>query len=238
MESLSSTEGLVDNFPRIHVDEVSLEEFIERFEKPRQPVVILGLTDQWPAAEKWEFSELVKTFGSHKFKVGSDDDGYAVRLKLKYYLHYLKTHALEDDSPLYIFDGTFADRKTSKDLAKDYTMPKYFQEDLFQHVGEKRRPPHKWIVWGPARSGSSLHIDPLATGAWNALLKGTKRWCLFPPGVPRCLTPFDPLLRPSHPLLIPSCFRFTVLAFVSLFLLSFYFSCFCFTLRTSPSGAL
>ncbi len=47
--------------------------------------------------------------------MGSDDDGYAVRLKLKHFAHYLASpvHS-RDDSPLYIFDGTFADRDTSR----------------------------------------------------------------------------------------------------------------------------
>lgn len=38
----------------------------------------------------------------------------------------------QDDSPLYVFDGTFADRANSKGLRRDYTVPKYFTEDLFQ----------------------------------------------------------------------------------------------------------
>lgn len=241
-------------------------------------------------------------------QVGSDDDGYSVRMKFKHFLRYLTdpVHAPADDSPLYIFDGvplvlpnshrpsycmwsctlhhgwfipaeaglcstehaadpehllpdilltvldfgtvagTFADREGSSAMHGDYEVPALFQEDLFQHVGERRRPPYRcgpggseahaalsctshftrlhfqacrpktcsvslyqqtssvcpattgnerrlllscrcrWFVMGPARSGSGLHVDPLATSAWNALLAGTKRWALFPPGTPRC----------------------------------------------------
>ena len=188
---LCSEAGVQDTLPRVDARLVSAEEFAATYEDRRMPCIITHAMEAWPAFQgrRWTWESLRERFSSHKFKVGSDDDGYAVRLQMKHFCDYVAdtelSGAAADDSPLYVFDGTFGDRAGSKELLQDYEVPPYFSEDLFGIVGEKRRPPYRWVVFGPARSGSSLHIDPLATAAWNALLAGRKRWVLLPPEVPR-----------------------------------------------------
>lgn len=43
------------------------------------------------------------------------------------------------------------------------------------------RPDYRWLIIGPAKSGSVFHKDPNGTSAWNACISGTKKWILFPP---------------------------------------------------------
>jgi hypothetical protein len=67
-------------------------------------------------------------------------------------------------------------------MLQDYSVPSIFSEDLLALLDKRIRPPFRWLVAGPARSGASWHVDPALTSAWNALLSGRKRWALYPPG--------------------------------------------------------
>ena len=174
-----------ESLERVDADAISEADFADTYERGSKPVIVRGLTGEWPAVRdgRWSLEALLLEHGQDRFKVGEDDDGYAVYVKLKHFARYcLET---KDDSPLYVFDSSFAEREATRSLRHDWALPKFFTDDLFKLVGERRRPPYRWLVLGPARSGSYIHIDPLGTSAWNALLAGAKLWALFPPSTPK-----------------------------------------------------
>ena len=121
--------------------------------------------------------ELYNKYKDVEFKVGEDDDGHKLRMKLKYFFEYLVYQ--NDDSPLYLFESALEDIKKAKDMITHYKVPQYFNEDIFEILGDEKRPPYRWFLIGPTRSGTTVHVDPLHTSAWNSSLQGHKRYIIF-----------------------------------------------------------
>jgi histone arginine demethylase JMJD6 len=159
--------------------------FFEKYASKSKPVIIRGAIDEWPAiAEgKWDYDELLRRFKHVLFKVGEEDNGRKLKVKMKTFLDYM-THQT-DDSPLYLFESGMDGQTIS--LRSDYRIPDYFPDDFLNLAGRENKPPHKWFCIGPKRSGTTVHRDPLGTGAWNAVTHGYKRWVLFEPKENRIL---------------------------------------------------
>lgn len=242
-----------DTIPRRSAKALSPEDFVREFERPRRPVILTDCIDDWGALARWDRPYLEAACGDRKLACGP------VAMTLARFFRY--SSAVTEEKPLYVFDPRFAE--AGPQLAKDYRVPPYFQEDLFSvledapgespptqgpaiqagngagtrgPIGCQRcaangaapeagpqdeaqqaqqqlqsqcqcqgqrgcaeagagsgmgvgregrrggRPDYRWLIIGAPRSGSSWHIDPNSTSAWNAVVRGAKKWVLFPPG--------------------------------------------------------
>ncbi|XGW27515.1 hypothetical protein V3C99_007821 [Haemonchus contortus] len=190
---------LEDKMPRVDCSTLTVEEFREKYEQPRVPCMITGLTKSWKAHNNWKIDNLLQKYGNAMFKCGENSNSKPILLKMKYYAEYMSK--TKDDSPLYIFDGQFGERPATSDMLNDYEVPVYFQNNLFDVLGShKLRPAFRWITIGPARSGTNIHVDPFGTSAWNALIHGHKRWVFIHPDAPRELVRIPKDQRGIHPL--------------------------------------
>ena len=171
-----------DTIPRRSASELSGADFVREFEEPNRPVIISGVVETWEAYRRWGREDLRTAHGDVVFNAG----GYGMRLAD--YFDYSAATAMSpslvaaEETPLYLFDQEFVNKVPA--LGAEYQVPSYFAEDLFGLLGAEKRPAYRWLIVGPQRGGSTFHVDPNATSAWNAVIRGSKKWILFPPRVP------------------------------------------------------
>jgi hypothetical protein len=155
------------------LEDLSPAQFSEKWSD--KPFILTRPVRGWPVYKSWDADVLLKQYGEIKFRAE------AVDWSLNSYVEYMKNSS--DESPLYLFDRGFVDKMGlsvgRNQESPSYWIPECFGEDLFAVLGDKR-PDDKWLIVGPARSGSTYHKDPNATSAWNAVLRGSKYWIMFP----------------------------------------------------------
>ncbi|XP_042493382.1 F-box protein At1g78280-like isoform X2 [Macadamia integrifolia] len=171
LDSFSFEKGNVER-----KENLSLEDFHQEYDG-QKPVLITELAEKWPARSTWTVEQLLVNYGDTAFRI-SQRSSKKITMKFKDYVLYMKIQ--HDEDPLYIFDDEFGE--VAPGLLKDYSVPYLFREDLFDVLDRDQRPPFRWLIIGPERSGASWHVDPALTSAWNTLLCGRKRWALYPPG--------------------------------------------------------
>ncbi|ORY80315.1 hypothetical protein BCR37DRAFT_64017 [Protomyces lactucae-debilis] len=153
---------------------------LEQFQAHQHaPFILTKAIQEWPALS-WSCESLLSTFAKTRFRAECVD------WPLERYVRYMRDN--QDESPLYLFDARFGEKisKDGKSLAHDYSLPTCFAEDAFNLLADDR-PDHRWLILGPANSGSTFHKDPNGTCAWNAVLSGSqnagKYWIMFPPRI-------------------------------------------------------
>jgi histone arginine demethylase JMJD6 len=111
-------EPQVDNIERVNINEITVEQFIEKYEKGSRPCIITGVADTWPAQKAWCVNSLIERFGSSMFKCGESDGGRKLKVTLKEYIEYAIYN--RDDSPLYMFESSLEEHPEAKVMMNDY----------------------------------------------------------------------------------------------------------------------
>lgn len=169
---------------RVEASKLSVDDFVSQYEVANIPVIITGLVTTWPAFKKWDWEYLAARAGNKPFRATSATASSNAFFTVEQYKKYCTSS--QEEAPLYFFDKDFI---KAIGVSDDYTMPPYFDSntrpstDLFRVLGENNRPDYRWLILGPKRSGSMFHIDPNQTHAWNAAIRGRKKWLFYPPGV-------------------------------------------------------
>ena len=113
---------------RINEDDLSISKFEKYYIHIYKPCIIKNVCNNWPGRNSWNIKSLANNidYKNVKLRCGEDDDGNAVKIRLKYFLEYMELQ--QDDSPLYLFDSNFKKNHASEFILNGYQVPKFLKK--------------------------------------------------------------------------------------------------------------
>ncbi|KAG0277234.1 hypothetical protein BGZ95_006274 [Linnemannia exigua] len=183
------------------------ETFDRRYRYPNRPLMIQRSgVEQWPAWEQWSLDALASKYGETQFRVSNieSDEEPSFGMCFQDFLHYIRYN--NDTDPLYLFDPYFAE--TVPDMDSAYKVPKYFEFDYFSLLKSDIRPPYRWLLVGPQRTGAPWHVDPSGTSGHDPTSSERKTsvsWYLdVYPYLPPESLPLEIVQNPGQTIYVPS----------------------------------
>ncbi|XP_077862533.1 uncharacterized protein LOC144344481 [Saccoglossus kowalevskii] len=159
---------------------LSLEEYLDVYDA-KWPVLITDVVPTWPAFN-WTKDFFVKNYGEDRITMkgveGTLSEATSLALPMKVFAQH--SHMGSPRMWTYLDDELFIPHRPK--LMQDIEHVIYLEEDYFQLFPAEVKPWSAMLLWGTPYSRSTLHIDPYNWTGTNAVLKGTKRWKLYPPG--------------------------------------------------------
>ena len=160
--------------PVTRIENISRKDFIENFYKPQKPVLITGLTKDWPAYEKWKLSYIQERAGDQIVPLYNNEPAkdkqsvYAPvkEMKLYDYVELLKT----EPTDLRIFFYNIL--KEMPELIKDFDYP---------DIGLKFFKKLPALFFGGGKSKVFMHYDIDLPDSMHFHFDGDKEVTLFSP---------------------------------------------------------
>ncbi len=155
------------------VEDISRDDFYEKYLKPRKPVVIRNMARKWPAYEKWNLDFMKETVGdveiplydSSKADPSAPINASAAKMKFADYIELIKKEPT--DLRIFLFDPI----KFAPKLLKDYIFPK----DLMGGFLDK----YPNMFFGGKGSITFLHYDIDMAHIFHTHFGGRKHVLLF-----------------------------------------------------------
>jgi hypothetical protein len=155
------------------VDNITKEDFVNNYLKPRKPLVIRKATQTWPALQKWTFEYLKETVGeqivplydSSKADPSKAINASAAEMKFGDYIDLIQKEPT--DLRIFLFDPI----KHAPALLDDYRSP----TDLMGGFLDK----YPNMFFGGAGSVTFLHYDIDLAHIFHTHFNGRKRVILF-----------------------------------------------------------